>query len=76
MTQRISDKRQESISKWGDDIVCKVKAFLADSFHKATACMIVELVRGNQYMVMQRKGTMLNITMNVQGQMLHLVNLR
>ena len=30
--------------------------------------MVVELVCGNQYMVTQRKGNMLNITTNGQGQ--------
>ena len=68
MTQKISDKKQEYISKQRDDIVPKMKAILADSFHKATACMVVEVVCGNQYMVTQRKGNTLNITMNAQGQ--------
>ena len=44
----------------------KVKAILADSFHKAAAYMVVELVHGNQ--LTQRKGNMLNITTNAQGQ--------
>ena len=68
MTEKISDKRQEYISKQGDDIVPKVKAILADSFHKAAAYAVVKLVGGNQYMVKQRKGNTLNITMNAQGQ--------
>ena len=68
MTEKISHKRQEYISKQGDDIVPKVKAIQADSFQKATAYTVVKLVRGNQYMVTQRKGNTLNITMNAQGQ--------
>ena len=67
MTHRISDKRQEYISKQGD-IVPKVKAILTDSFHKAAVYMVVELVHGNQYMVKQRKGNTLNITTYAQGQ--------
>ena len=68
MTQRISNKRQEYILEQGDDIVPKVKAILVDSFHKAAAYTVFELVHGNQYIVTQRKGNMLNITMNAQGQ--------
>ena len=63
MTQKISDKRQEYISKQGDNIVPKVKAILVDSFHKASAYTVTKLVWGNQYMVTQRKRNLLNITM-------------
>ena len=45
-----------------------MKAILADSFHKPAAYMVVELVHGNQYMVTQRKGNMMNITTKAQGQ--------
>ena len=45
-----------------------MKAILADSFHRAAAYTVVKLVCGNQYMVTQKKGNTLNITMNVQGQ--------
>ena len=45
-----------------------MKAIQADSFYKAAAYMVVELGHGNQYMVTQRKGNTLNITMNAQGQ--------
>ena len=68
MTQKISEKRQKNFSKQGDDIVPKVKAILVDSFHKAAAYTVIELVCDNQYIVTQRKGNMLNITMNAQVQ--------
>ena len=55
-------------SKGRDEIVPEVKAILADSFHKAAAYTVVEVACDNQYMVTQRKGNMLNITMNAQGQ--------
>ena len=45
-----------------------MKAILVDSFHKAVAYTVVEHVHGNQYMVTQRKGNMLSITTNAQGQ--------
>ena len=41
---------------------------LTDSFHKAAAYTVVKLVYGNQYIVTQRKGNTLNITMNAQEQ--------
>ena len=68
MAQKISDKRREYISEQGDEIVLKVKAVLADLFHKAAAYAVIKLVWGNQYMVTQRKGNTLNITMNAQEQ--------
>ena len=57
MTQRITNKKQEFILERGDDIVPKVKAILGDSFHKAGAMEVVELLlyNLNQYMVMERK---------------------
>ena len=68
MTHRISDKRQEYILKRGDDFVLKVKAILGESFHKAAAMEVVELYQGNQYMVMERKGSTLNINLNMNWQ--------
>ena len=68
MTQTICDKRQEYISKQGDDIVPKVKVILGDSFHKGAAMEVVKLVWGNQYMVTESKGSMCHINLNVKRQ--------
>ena len=45
-----------------------MKAILAESFRKAAVYMVLKLVHGNQYMVTERNGNMLNITMTAQGQ--------
>ena len=46
MTQTISDKRQKYNRERGDDVVPKVKVILCESFHKAAALEVVELVQG------------------------------
>ena len=61
MTQKISDKRQEYMSKQEDDIAPKGKAILVHSYHKEAVSEVIELVHGNQYSVTGRKGTMLNL---------------
>ena len=46
-----------------------MKAILGDSFHKAAAAMeAVKLLHGNQYMVTERKKSMLNINLNANRQ--------
>ena len=51
-----------------DEIVPKVKAILADRFAKAAAMEVVELVHGKQYMVIEKRGSTLNINLTAHQQ--------
>ena len=40
---------------WGDDVIPQVKQILVNRFHMSTAIEVVELLEGNDYMVIEKR---------------------
>ena len=66
MMEKISENRQLYKAVDSDDVVNKVKHVLKDCFHSGAAMQVVELEVGQEYMVTEIYGSMLNINLNQQ----------
>ena len=66
MTEMISENRHLYKAVDSDNVVNKVKQVLKDYFHSAAAMQVVELEVGQEYMVTETYGSMLNINLNQQ----------